>query len=176
MNWEALGAVADLVGAVVVVVSLLYLAAQVRGSTRQARFDATRELAVRITDVSLSVAESREVGELFFRGATRMEDLDPVDQVRFRGLMNGLFRGMEQQFVLRREGTLDDEDWDAVRHILHDFAQLPGVRNYLRDRAGWYKRSFVDYLREAEGLDASPAGVSMAAQYLSQADDGPIST
>ena len=176
MNWEALGAVADLVGAVVVVVSLLYLAAQVRGSTRQARFDASRELAGRITDISLSVAESREVGELFFRGATRMEDLDPVDQVRFRGLMNGLFRGIEQQFVLRREGTLDDEDWDAVRHILHDFAQLPGVRNYLRDRAGWYKRSFVDYLREAEGLDASPTGVSMAAQYLSQADDGPVST
>jgi len=175
VNWEALGAIAELVGAVVVVVSLLYLAAQVRASTRQARFDASRELATRITDVSLSVSEGRELAEIFFHGATRMENLDPVDQVRFRGLMNGLFRGFEQQFVLRREGILDDEDWDAVRHILHDFAQLPGVRSYLQDRAGWYKRSFLDYLREAEGLEASPAGTSMAAQYLSQDDNGAVS-
>jgi len=37
MNWEALGAIGEIVGAVAVVVTLVYLAVQIRQNTRSAK-------------------------------------------------------------------------------------------------------------------------------------------
>lgn len=45
MNWEALEAVGEIVGAVAVLATLLYLATQIRNQNQQAR-DANRQFAV----------------------------------------------------------------------------------------------------------------------------------
>jgi len=42
MNWEALGALAEIVAAAAVVITLLYLAIQVRHSNRQTEIDSLR--------------------------------------------------------------------------------------------------------------------------------------
>jgi len=45
MNWDAIGALSESVGAIVVVITLLYLATQIRAQTKESRLTATRELA-----------------------------------------------------------------------------------------------------------------------------------
>jgi len=45
MNWNAIGAIADTIGAFGVIGSLIYLAIQIRSNTRQLRFDATQSIA-----------------------------------------------------------------------------------------------------------------------------------
>ncbi len=151
MNWSALGAVADLLSAVAVVVSLLYVAAQVKASTRQARQDAGRDLAARVSEVSLAVASDPELGRLLVQGGADPEVLSPGDQARFRGLMNSLFRGFEQQYLLRRQGALDDESWGAVERMIRDWMALPGVQIYFRDRGDWYTTGFLAYVTRAGG-------------------------
>ena len=44
MNWEAAGAVGEIVGAVAVLITLVYLAAQIKQSNDLARFSASKEL------------------------------------------------------------------------------------------------------------------------------------
>jgi hypothetical protein len=44
MTWDAIGAVGEIVGAVAVVVSVIYLSVQVEKQTEEARLTATREL------------------------------------------------------------------------------------------------------------------------------------
>jgi len=153
MNWTALGAIAELLSAVAVVVSLLYVAAQVKANTRQARRDAGRDLAARVSAASLAVAADPELGQLLVQGGANPEVLSPGDQARFRGLMNSLFRGFEQQFLLRREGALDDESWGAVERMIRDWVALPGVQTYFRDRGGWYATSFQEYVTQLAGGD-----------------------
>ena len=61
MNWEAVGAIGEIIGAVAVVVSILYLAAQISSNTRAIRSDAgfeathswatTNEICRSFTDV-----------------------------------------------------------------------------------------------------------------------------
>ncbi len=151
MNWSALGAIAQLLSAVAVVVSLLYVAAQVKASTRQARQDAGRDLAARVSDVSLAVAADPELGRLLVQGGADPDVLSPGDQARFRGLMNSLFRGFELQYQLRREGALDDESWGAVERMIRDWMALPGVQIYFRDRGDWYTTGFQEYVARAAG-------------------------
>jgi len=151
LNWSALSAIAELFSAVAVVVSLLYLAAQVKANTRQARRDAGRDHAARVSDVSRTVAADPELGRLLVQGGADLEVLSPGDQARFRALMNSLFRGFEQQYLLRREGALDDESWGAVERMIRDWMALPGVQAYFRDRGDWYTTSFLEYVTRASG-------------------------
>lgn len=165
MNWSAVAAIAEMLGAAAVVMSVLYLAAQVRSSTRQAKLDATRDLATRISEISLAVSASREMGALLLTGGGDYEKLDEVDRVRFRGLMNALFRGLEQQYLLREEGALDDEAWSAVAQIAKDFSALPGVQQYLADRGNWYSARFLDFVWSTAGIESRPPGTTIADQY-----------
>jgi hypothetical protein len=169
MNWSALGAISEFLGALAVVASLVYLAAQVKANTRQSRHDASRDLAVRISEVSIAVASTREMGELLLRGGGDHESLDRVDHVRFRGLMNALFRGLEQQYLLREEGALGDDEWVAVESIVSDFATLPGVRQYFSDRGQWYTPGFLEVVWRNTPLEARPSSGAMAEQYRADA-------
>ncbi len=44
MNWEAIGAVGEIFGALAVVVSLVYLATQIRSQNRESRIAASHEI------------------------------------------------------------------------------------------------------------------------------------
>lgn len=44
MDWDALGAIGEILGAVAVFLTLLYLAAQIRQTNKMARFETTREI------------------------------------------------------------------------------------------------------------------------------------
>ena len=56
MNWEMIGALGELLGAVVVVGSIVYLASQVRHNTAVARSDVGRELAARFSELNQGIA------------------------------------------------------------------------------------------------------------------------
>ena len=45
MNWDALGAIGEIVGATAVAISVIYLAVQIRKQTVESRLSATRDLS-----------------------------------------------------------------------------------------------------------------------------------
>ena len=146
MNWSAVGAIGELLGAAAVVVSLLYLAAQMRNGIRQARLEAGRSLSTGIADVSLALSVNGELGDIYIRGSRDFESLDPVEQFRYRTFLNSPFKLFEQQFFLQRDDSLDPEIWEGVEGIITDMMSAPGVQLYVRDRSTWYAKSFVRYL------------------------------
>ena len=83
MNWEALSAVAELLGAVGVFASLVYLAIQIHQNNRwlkqQAYQLSTNELRRWVSHFS----DSRETSELFLRGQRNYEALDPIERLQF---------------------------------------------------------------------------------------------
>ncbi len=172
MNWSAVSATAELLGAFAVVVSLIYLAAQVKANTRQARLEAARDLAVRVSEISIAIGSSREVGELFHRGGGEYGSLDAVDQLRFRALLNALFRGLEQQFHLRGQGALSDEEWTTVERIIMDFTSLPGVQQYFAERGQWYTEGFLEIVWRSTSPTDRPKGAPFADQYHPRRADG----
>ena len=60
MNWEAVGAIGEVVGALGVIATLLYLAIQIRRSTAQARSDSHIKLNEVSRNLTLKIAEDLE--------------------------------------------------------------------------------------------------------------------
>jgi len=84
MNWDAIGAIGEILGAIGVVGSLVYLAAQIRKSDQTARADSLQALWDGARDRSFKPQFSDpEVGDLFAKGLTNFEALGKSEKRRF---------------------------------------------------------------------------------------------
>ena len=68
MDWIAVGAIAELIGAIAVVLTLFYLADQVPNNTRMARRAATSEAVTAIREATTFFGNDSSMNELFRRG------------------------------------------------------------------------------------------------------------
>ena len=75
MNWDAISAVSQLVGSIAVVVSVLYLAVQLRSSTRVARVAAMDAAAAALRDVTKPFMENAELARIWRTGLENLEAL-----------------------------------------------------------------------------------------------------
>ena len=69
MNWEALGAIGEIVGAVAVVLTLGYLAVQIRQNTRSVRASTHHSVGRSAREAEIVFAESETVAHIFHTGA-----------------------------------------------------------------------------------------------------------
>ena len=83
MNWTALGALGQLAAAVAVLITLVYLAQQVRQSNRQNLLSAFRHTYDSLNEWALAVAESGEVAAIVLRGRQSYNDLGDIERFRF---------------------------------------------------------------------------------------------
>ncbi len=64
MNWEAVGAVGEMLGAAIVIVSLIVLALELRQANQIARFTASRQLMRRFDEINTVLLKDRSLREL----------------------------------------------------------------------------------------------------------------
>lgn len=98
MNIQDLGAISEIVSAFAVVVSLVYLAIQIRQNTKQVEEHtrAVRAAALHASlsyalETRLSVSTSGDVASIYARGMENPESLDETELIRFRLLMASIF-------------------------------------------------------------------------------------
>jgi hypothetical protein len=90
VNWEALGALGEIVGAAAVVITLVYLAVQTRQNTEAVRHAFARGVMEDANAWRFKIVENPDVSELFRNGLRDPESLDANDKYRFRMLLDAL--------------------------------------------------------------------------------------
>ena len=98
MNWDAIGAIGELVGAFAVVITLVYLSIQTRQNTKAVRHATARGVADDANAWRYKIIESAEVSELFRTGLQKPEALGANDKYRFRLLLDALFTHWQHAF------------------------------------------------------------------------------
>jgi len=132
VNWEAISAIGQLVGALAVVISLIYLANEVRSNTRATREASMRWVSDNYTQWVRQVSGHPDLSELFYRGIHNFESLEGVELVRFSGLMVELFRRSEEMYYLQLQGHLEPYVWNGLEASMRDFNGYPGVQAWWR--------------------------------------------
>ena len=74
MNWEAIGAVGEMVGAAAVLATLAYLATQVRKSNELARFNATKEIVNQFNDLNRIATTDASLRRVLMKAGELNED------------------------------------------------------------------------------------------------------
>jgi hypothetical protein len=107
VNWEAISAIGQIVGAIGVVVSLIYVATEVRNSARATQLASRRSISEIFTQLSRQLAEHPDLRELYYRGLHDFESLEGTDLVGFAQVMLQLFRAYEEAYYGHLDGDVD---------------------------------------------------------------------
>ena len=104
MNWEAISAISQIVGALAVVISLIYLAIEVRSNAPTTREASRRSTSESFTPWIQQLSAHPELRELYYRGIHDFDSLEGADRVGFSGVMLELFRINVEQYYQRLRG------------------------------------------------------------------------
>jgi hypothetical protein len=67
VNWEAAGAIGDIVGAAGVIVTLVYLAVQIRQNTRSLRATAVWDSQMSFVEITETLADGEKTSQVMYR-------------------------------------------------------------------------------------------------------------
>jgi hypothetical protein len=157
MDWTMIGSVGEVLGAVAVIGSVLYLARQIRSSTlenQRSRYDQALEAS---TSWSQSIALDAGLGGIVLRGwkegtAALSED----EQFRFYLSMLALFRAYERISLYATEGGVHGWGKESFERTFRDLMAMPGVREWWQARRHWFAPSMRIEM-DAMIADAGPS-------------------
>jgi hypothetical protein len=160
MNWEAAGAIGEIAGAIAVVLTLGYLAVQIRNSTK-ASMSATRQaISDTIMLPAMNFVQNAEFRRAF-NAHIDGEELDSDQLLQIESYCYINLRMFENIHFQHRNGMLSDSEWAAFRRNLKAFSQVPMMRG------NWEKESYVyteEFKKEMESifseLDTEPRVVA----------------
>ena len=171
MNWDAINAIAEIVGAIAVVVTLWYLALQMRQATHQAYADNLQAALTRWVDVQRACAETTEAAEFFRSALNDYDTLPQAEKLRFNNLMLRIFASFHAILALYQRKLLDEESFGTVENAIVGFLKCPGALAWYNEIRFSYPGSLVSHLdRAMETSEQLPLTLSIPTQYAKSAD------
>jgi hypothetical protein len=152
VNWEAISAIGQIVGAIAVVVSLIYLAREIRRNARAARVTSLGT----INQCLRELAEHPHLGDLYYRGVHGFESLKNGDLIRFGSLLLQLFYIYSEMYHQQLEGHLDPRLWRESKLSLCDIIAYPGIQAWWRLRSHWFSDEFVNFIDQVRQTAGFP--------------------
>jgi hypothetical protein len=157
VNWEAISAIGQIVGALAVVISLIYLAREIRSNARATRRAAMRSLLEAFNQLTQQLSSHSDLTELWLRGIDDLESLEGVDLRRFGSHIHQLFRNAEDAYHQHLEGHLDPRMWRGLEAVMRDVNMAPGVQAWWRSHSHWFGgEEFVKFINHEQQTAKPP--------------------
>jgi hypothetical protein len=143
MSLQDFGNLGEFIGAIAVVISLVYLAAQIRQNTRALHSSSYAQSAEQLWLVNLAVAQNSDLARIMAESAAD-KPLSPEDTVRLEAALQLYFFGMENLFRQYERGLLDSDTWENVVRNAPHFA--PSALDRWRMREGPLAKRLLAHL------------------------------
>jgi hypothetical protein len=150
MNWDAIGAIGEIVGAIAVVATLIYFAIQMRQYTtglRSATFNATMQEFNQINIAQLDPA----LTDLLDRGMEDLDSLSPTEKYQFGWIVRtyiNIWENMYQQYL---EGACSESYWLPYARQAKVILATPAGRSYRKTNSlNQSLFTYLDSLPESE--------------------------
>lgn len=138
MNWDALGAIGEIIGAGAVVASLVYLAVQIRTQNRETRLSAMHDLSVGFREAIIPFS-AEDMSTILVKANEDYDSLSDIEAQRIIVLMGQFFRAWEEAFIQHQEGRLDERHWNAILKYYVKLLGAPAMR------VGWgLRKAYMD--------------------------------
>jgi hypothetical protein len=136
-------AVAQIVASLGMIVTLFYLALQIRQNTRATRAATYQSVTTHITSANALIAGSPDLAALVDKAAEGLSGLSLVERTRFDGVASGYFRHYDAVYYHFRIGALEREQWEGFERYLRLGLAWPGVSAWWSENRAYFSSHFV---------------------------------
>jgi hypothetical protein len=163
MNWEAFGAIAEMIGGIAVLVTLVYLALQVRQNsvlleqnTKTARQSILRNQTDRYIANCHFIAGDSGICGIYQRAMKDPSSVTREEWWRFGTYMYGMFKDYEEMFLFASEDQDSAHRWaDAQRHIVFYLSPAGGRKWWRSNAKELFAVTFIEFVDDLIGIEAN---------------------
>ena len=130
MNWEAVGAISQIVGTVLVGITLIYLAIQLRQNTSALKSSTFLAISALMGSTMEIWATHPDIAPLLLKAQAGLDELSPDERARFGFVMMMAYRRVETVVVQRHLGFIDRELTEGFERSALSVFHSKGVRQW----------------------------------------------
>ena len=151
---------AEIFGTVAIVVSLVYVAVQIRQNTRTTRLATGQNISRDLREANAIVASDANMAEILLKGVENEAELTPAERLRLYFYLNLAYRVYENAYYQRQEGALDAYIWEGITANMSFGKRTSVYQAFWRDRKQVFSQQFQDFYdkemvaSEVDPLDA----------------------
>jgi hypothetical protein len=161
VNWDAVSAYSEVIGAAAVVISLVYLALQIRQNTKAIRGSTLDAITAHMQE---ELRWSSEMPVVFKKAMEDPATLTYEEAWALSEWVTAAFTARQNEYYQYQQGMLDEEVWEGIENIIRLLMGISWIRDWWQDYGRkQLGRSFVG---KVESL-AQPAERDVAAELSS---------
>ena len=145
MNWEAIGAIGELLGAGAVVVTLIYLSFQLRQNTKTIKVSSAQAVTEELQAMFSLLCSDQSLADIFVEAGNSTK-LDGAKAVRYYTFSSNLLRVYENAFLQRRENVIEEAHWEGMTRMMIDYTKMTAFPEYWHNRKHWMSNDFQQYM------------------------------
>jgi len=147
MTLEQAYFIAEIIAAIAIVASLLYLGKQIKNSRIQAQNDSNDLITKNRGEITRILAENSKMSLIIAKGLAGKRRLHPNDYFRFTGFLYFAFINFELGFRKWKKNELDDVLWKAYEEAVYWWLACPGTQRWWKNNLiGGYTEEFYNYV------------------------------
>jgi hypothetical protein len=156
MSLEQISLIAQVVSAVAVIASLIFVGRELNQATHAMRNASSQAHSSNYTDIVKSIVENGDFAKIWLSGLLDPDVPSDEEWVRFVGYTSTLFRFYESSRVQWMRGQLDEEHWQTIERQVRAFAGQAGIQAWWRLRGDWHSEAFRLWFESLPTADVTP--------------------
>jgi len=144
---QDLGNLGEFMGALGVIVSLVYLAKQMQQNTtsvRAASFNSMVQNSLRLLEHAFI---DHEFAGFLHKAENDPSSLSPEERVRWDSYMTAVYRHFGNLVYQHRMGALDQEMWEAYERTLNHRLRMASWRVWFQEHEVLFSKSLVEHVK-----------------------------
>ncbi len=146
LNLQDIESIAEVIGAIAIVVSLIYVGIQVNDSALATRSATANDTSAAMSQWYIAVGSNPDATRVLLDGMTNPESLSREETAQFIYMFHALFLEYQTAYYVAEQGTLDIELRDFLVNTLAGVREQPGFLKYWSQRREIFKPSFRDFV------------------------------
>ncbi len=146
MKLEKWALIAEIIGGVAVVFSLIYVGFQVAQNTQAIRINTVQQSLSWILNESEHILLYEDLRETML--TDDLTSLSPTDRQQHDVQRLTMLRVFEYQHFLYAEGQLDDGMWSGLKQRMMDFGSQENLRIVWDERKTWFNPRFREFMED----------------------------
>ena len=160
VNWNAVGAVGEILGVIAVVVTLLLLVREIRLNAQSLAMTALRDTTSQWNQWSEMMATSEGLADIVAKGNQSYDALSVSESLRYGAYVQSFFDNAESY----RSMVVDYKaahDLDVLDAIVRRKVQIPGFHAWLQDNCTDYNQEFLDWIESVRISESGTGEISV---------------
>jgi hypothetical protein len=146
MTWETISVIAEIVAAIAVLVSLWYLAIQLRQNTELARAELEVRLGVIWAELHDSMIENPGLAKAYDLAEKNWNEISEEDARAYLWFVAKSFHVLEGMYRQYRRGLLAKEVWEPYEHYIFGVLQIEAVGGWWQSDGSLTSKQFKDHV------------------------------